>query len=48
MVMDHTIISVERVIVRSVIGERSRGTIGNRLFPKGERLMVGENATVNL
>jgi glucose-1-phosphate thymidylyltransferase len=48
MIMDDAVISVERKIVRSVIGKGSRILSSSGMLPKGERLVVGENTTVHL
>jgi len=48
IVMDDTVINVERKIVRSMIGKGSKILSANGLLPKGERLVVGENTTVYL
>jgi glucose-1-phosphate thymidylyltransferase len=48
IVMEDTIIDVERKIVRSMIGKGSRVLSASGLIPKGERLVVGENTTVHL
>lgn len=48
MIMDDSVISVERKIVRSVIGKGSRILSASGMLPKGERLVVGENTTVHL
>jgi len=48
IVMDDTVIDVERKLVRSMIGKGSKILSANGLLPKGERLIVGENTTVML
>ena len=48
IVMDDTVINVERKIVRSMIGKGSKILSANGLLPKGERLVVGENTTLLL
>jgi glucose-1-phosphate thymidylyltransferase len=48
IVMEDTIISVERKIVRSMIGKGSKVLSSNGLIPKGERLILGENTTLYL
>jgi glucose-1-phosphate thymidylyltransferase len=48
IVMDDTVIDVERKLVRSMIGKGSKILNANGLLPKGERLVVGENTTVYL
>jgi len=48
IVMDDTVIDVERKLVRSMIGRGSRILSANGLLPKGERLVVGENTTIYL
>jgi glucose-1-phosphate thymidylyltransferase len=46
IVMDDTVIDVERKIVQSMIGKGSKIMSANGLLPKGERLVVGENTTI--
>ena len=48
IVMEGSTVSVERKFVRSMIGKGSRVLNSNGLIPKGERLVVGENATIYL
>jgi len=48
IVMDDTVIDVERKLVRSMIGKGSKILNANGLLPKGGRLVVGENTTVYL
>jgi glucose-1-phosphate thymidylyltransferase len=48
IVMDDTVIDVERKLVRSMIGKGSKILNANGLLPKGERLVVGENTTLYL
>jgi len=48
IVMDDTVINVERKIVRSMVGKGSKILSANGLLPKGERLVVGENTTLFL
>jgi glucose-1-phosphate thymidylyltransferase len=48
IVMDDTIINVERKLVRSMVGKGSKILSSNGLIPKGERLVVGENTTLYL
>jgi len=48
IVMDDSVIEVEKKLVRSMIGKGSRILSANGLLPKGERLIVGENTTVLL
>jgi len=48
IVMDDTVVEVEKKIVRSIIGKGSRVLGSNGMIPKGERLVVGENTTLYL
>jgi len=48
IVMDDTVVEVERKIVRSMIGKGSRILSSNGLIPRGERLIVGENTALYL
>jgi glucose-1-phosphate thymidylyltransferase len=48
IVMDDTVIDVERKIIRSMIGKGSKILNANGLLPKGERLVVGESTTLYL
>ncbi|UCE92275.1 MAG: glucose-1-phosphate thymidylyltransferase [Methanobacteriota archaeon] len=48
IVMEDTVINIERKIVRSMIGRHSRIVSSNGLIPKGERLIIGENTTLYL
>jgi glucose-1-phosphate thymidylyltransferase len=48
IVMDDTVIDVERKLVRSMIGKGSRILSSSGMLPKGERLVVGENTTIHL
>ena len=48
IVMEDTVVDVEKKIVRSMIGKGSRIISANGLIPKGERLIVGENTTLYL
>jgi len=48
IVMDDSAVSVERKLVRSMIGKGSKMLSANGLLPKGERLVVGENTMVFL
>ena len=48
IVMDDTVVDVERKLVRSTIGKGSKILNANGLLPKGERLVVGENTTMYL
>jgi hypothetical protein len=48
VVMDDTMIEVERKIVRSMMGKGSKILSASGLLPKGERRVVGENTTVFL
>jgi len=48
VVMEGSIVSVERKLVRSMIGKESKILSANGLLPKGERLVVGENTTLYL
>ena len=48
IIMDDTVVDVERKIVRSMIGKGSRILSSNGMLPKGERLVVGENTTMYL
>lgn len=48
IVMDDTVVDVDRKIVRSMIGKGSRILSSNGMLPKGERLVVGENTSVYL
>jgi len=48
IVMEDTVINVERKLVRSMIGKGSKIMSSNGLLPKGERLIVGENTTLHL
>ena len=48
IVMDGSVIDVEKKIVRSMIGKGSRVLTSNGMIPKGERLVVGENTTLYL
>lgn len=48
IVMEESVIDVERKLVRSMVGKGSRILSSNGLIPKGERLVVGENTTLYL
>jgi glucose-1-phosphate thymidylyltransferase len=48
IVMDDTVIDVERKLVRSMVGKGTRILNANGLLPKGQRLVVGENTTIYL
>jgi len=48
IVMEDSVIDVERKIVRSMIGKASHVLSANGLIPKGERLVVGENTVLHL
>jgi len=48
IVMDDTVIDVERKLVRSMVGKGSKILNANGLLPKGQRLVVGENTTMYL
>jgi glucose-1-phosphate thymidylyltransferase len=48
IVMDDTVIDVERKLVRSMVGKGTRILNSNGLLPKGQRLVVGENTTIYL
>jgi glucose-1-phosphate thymidylyltransferase len=48
IVMEDSVIDVERKIVRSMIGKASHVLNANGLIPKGERLVVGENTVLHL
>jgi glucose-1-phosphate thymidylyltransferase len=48
IVMDDSVINVERKLVRSMVGKGSSILSANGLLPKGERLVVGENTTIHL
>jgi len=45
MVMDHSLVDVERRIVRSVIGRSSQVLCVKRVILKGWRLVLGENTS---
>jgi len=48
IVMEDTVVDVERKLVRSMVGKGSKILNANGLLPKGQRLVVGENTTVYL
>lgn len=48
IVMDDSVIDVERKLVRSMIGKSSRILSASSLLPKGGRLVVGENTVIHL
>jgi glucose-1-phosphate thymidylyltransferase len=48
IVMDDTVVNVERKLVRCMIGKGSKILNANGLLPKGQRLVVGENTTMYL
>jgi glucose-1-phosphate thymidylyltransferase len=48
IIVDNTVINVERKIVRNMIGKGSKILSAKGLLPKGERLVVGENTTLLL
>jgi glucose-1-phosphate thymidylyltransferase len=48
IVMEDSVINLERKIVRSMIGKASHVLSANGLIPKGERLVVGENTVLHL
>lgn len=48
IVMEDSVINIERKLVRSLIGKGSRILSADELIPKGERLVVGENTTIYL
>ena len=48
IVMDDTVIDVERKLVRSMVGKGTKILNANGLLPKGQRLVVGENTTIYL
>ena len=48
IVMDDAVIDVERKLVRSMVGKSTKILNANGLLPKGQRLVVGENATIML
>jgi glucose-1-phosphate thymidylyltransferase len=48
IIMDDTIIDVEKKIVRSMVGKGTKILSASGLIPKGERLVVGENTTIHL
>ena len=48
IVMEDTVVDVERKLVRSMVGKGSKILNANGLSPKGQRLVVGENTTIYL
>ena len=48
IVMDDSVIEVEKKFVRSMIGKGSSILSSDGMLPKGERLVVGENTTIYL
>jgi len=48
VVMEDTIIDVEKKLVRSMVGKSSKILSAKGLLPKGERLVVGENTVIHL
>ena len=48
IVMEDTIVDIDKKIVRSMIGKGSKILSANGMLPKGERLIVGENTTIML
>jgi len=48
IIMEDSVIDVEKKIVRSMVGKGSKILSSHGLIPKGERLIVGENTTLFL
>ena len=48
IIMDDTVVDVDKKIVRSLVGKGSRILSSNGLLPRGERLIVGENTSLYL
>jgi len=48
IIMDDSVIDIERKIVRSMVGKGSRVLSSHGMIPKGERLIIGENTTLYL